>query len=137
MGELVMLGEQIYSSDGKRTARRVLSTQPVNVEVSFEDAGKLAGVEGTNIGTYTSIARADGTLVGEGMGVFATAEAGLVTWKGTGVGTVRAGGALSYRGAICFEATSPKLSRLNSVAGVFEFEVDAAGNTRTKIWEWK
>jgi hypothetical protein len=137
MGGLIMLGEQIYTGDGKRTARRVLSTQPVNVEVSFEDAGKLAGIEGVNIGTYTSTARADGTFVGEGMGVFATAEAGMVTWKGTGVGTVRAGGALSYRGALCFEATSSKLSRLNGVAGVFEFEVDAVGNTHTKIWEWK
>jgi hypothetical protein len=137
MGESIMLGEQIYSAEGKRTARRVLSIQPVNVEVSFEDAGKLAGVDGMNIGTYTSIARADGTLLGEGMGVFATAEAGLVTWKGSGVGTVKTGGALSYRGSICFEATSSKLSRLNSVAGVFEFDVDAAGNTRTKIWEWK
>jgi len=26
---------------------------------------------------------------------------------------------------------------LNTVAGVFEFEVDPQGNTQTKTWEWK
>jgi len=26
---------------------------------------------------------------------------------------------------------------LNGTCGVFEFESDPAGNTKTKIWEWK
>jgi len=26
---------------------------------------------------------------------------------------------------------------LNSVAGVFEYEVDSEGKTQTKVWEWK
>jgi hypothetical protein len=71
-----MLGEQIYTGQGKRTARRVIGTRPVNVEVSFEDSGKLIGIEGMNIGTYTSKARADGTLAGEGKGVFALSRFG-------------------------------------------------------------
>lgn len=132
-----MLGEQIYSGLGKRTARRVLGTQPVNVEVSFEDAGRLSGMEGINIGTYTSSARPDGTLAGEGQGVFAATDGSLVSWKGLGTGTVKAGGALSYRGCLTFQTGAAKLSSLNSVAGVFEFEVDAAGNTQTRIWEWR
>jgi len=131
-----MLGEQIYTGQGKRTARRVLGTRPVNVEVSFEDSGKLIGIEGMNIGTYTSMARADGTLAGEGKGVFASPD-GLVSWNGIGTGMVKANGAVSYRGCLTFETTSSSLSRLNAVAGVFEFEVDAAGNTQTKMWEWK
>jgi len=132
-----MLGEQIYTGQGKRTARRVLTTRPLNVEVSFEDSGKLIGMDGTNIGTYTSIARDDGSLAGEGRGVFATLDGNLATWNGIGTGAIKTDGAVSYRGALTFESTSSKLSRLNSVAGVFEFEVDAAGNTQTKIWEWK
>ena len=31
----------------------------------------------------------------------------------------------------------PKWSRLNNVAGLFEYEVDAEGNTRSEFWEWK
>jgi hypothetical protein len=47
------------------------------------------------------------------------------------------GGAVSYRGAVYYTTTSPKLSRLNTVAAVFEFEADENGNTHTKSWEWK
>lgn len=132
-----MLSEQIYTGQGKRTARRVLNTQPFTVEVSFEDKGKLLGLEGANIGTYTSSPRPDGTLAGEGQGIFASADGEVLTWKGIGTGRLMAGGAVSYRGALTYTATSQRFSRLNLIAGVFEFEVDAAGNTSTQIWEWK
>jgi hypothetical protein len=132
-----MLSEQIYTGQGKRTARRVLATHPFTVEVSFEDRGTLLGLEGANIGTYTSSPRADGTLAGEGQGVFATADGEVLTWKGIGTGKLKPGGAVSYRGALTYNATSPRLSRLNVIAGVFEFDIDEAGNTTSRIWEWK
>lgn len=132
-----MLSEQIYTGQGKRTARRVLDTQPFTVEVSFEDKGKLLGLDGANIGTYTSSPRPDGTLVGEGRGIFASADGEVITWKGVGTGRLEPGGAVSYRGALTFTATSSRLSRLNNIAGVFEFDVDEAGNTNSQIWEWK
>jgi hypothetical protein len=132
-----MLSEQIYTGQGKRTARRVLNTQPFTVEVSFEDKGSLLGLEGGNIGTYTSSPRPDGTLAGEGQGIFALADGEVLTWKGIGTGRLKPGGAVSYRGALIFNATSQRMSRLNLIAGVFEFDVDEAGNTTSKIWEWK
>lgn len=132
-----MLSEQIYNGQGKRTARRVVDTQPFIVEVSFEDKGTLLGLQGATIGTYTSSPRPDGTLAGEGQGIFACADGEVITWKGIGTGKLMPGGALSYRGALTFSATSQRLSRLNSIAGVFEFEVDESGNTNTQIWEWK
>lgn len=132
-----MLSEQIYTGQGKRTARRVLDTQPFTVEVSFEDRGNLLGLDGANIGTYTSSPRADGTLAGEGRGIFATADGEVITWKGIGTGRLKPGGAVSYRGALTFTASSQRMSRLNTIAGMFEFEVDEAGVTNTKIWEWK
>lgn len=134
-----MLGELICELRGKRTARRVLSTDGggFRVEVSFEDSGKLLGVEANDIGTYSSASKPDGTLYGEGQGVLLMPDGGMATWKGQGVGRFLAGGAVSYRGAIYYSTATPKLVRLNSLAGVFEFEVDANGNTHSKIWEWK
>jgi hypothetical protein len=44
---------------------------------------------------------------------------------------------VSYRGAVYYQTATPKWSRLNGVAAVFEYEVDAQGNTRAEIWEWK
>ncbi len=132
-----MLGELIGEGKGKRTGRRVLAVEPqFLVEVSFEEMSSILGVSGMNIGTYSSSDRADGTLSGGGQGVFATMEGETVTWKGLGTGKLGAGGSVSYRGALTYSTTSAKLARLNSIAGVFEFEVDAAGNTSTKVWAW-
>jgi len=132
-----MLGELIYQGSGKRIVRRVLPTEPPKVEVTFEGGGKLLGTDGMEIGTYTSTIRADGTIYGEGQGVFMTAQGDSVTWKGAGVGTFKERGAVSYRGAVYYYTASSKMSRLNKVAGVFEFESDENGNVQSTIWEWK
>ncbi len=133
-----MIGDVIAEGQGKRTGRRVTATEPqFVVEVSFEEATKLLGVEGMNIGTYTSSNKPDGSLYGEGEGVFATMDGEFVTWHGMGVGRFQAGGAVSYRGSLSYRTTSAKLARINAVAGVFEFEVAADGSTKSKAWEWK
>ena len=78
-----MLGEQIGEGRGERTARRVVCTEPqFKIEVSFEEMTKLLGIEGINIGTYISWSKPDGSLHGEGEGVFATTSGDIVTWKG-------------------------------------------------------
>ena len=134
-----MLGEQIGELHGKRTARSVLSTDrgTFKVEVSFEGNGKVLGVDVHEIGTYWSESLPGGGLYGEGQGVELTADGGMATWKGGGVGKFGAGGAVGYRGAIYYSTAIPSLARLNGAAVVFEFDVDAEGNTHSKLWEWK
>ena len=132
-----MLGELIAQGSGKRTNRRILSTSPTTVEVSFESRETILGVPALEIGTYTSVIRPDGTLCGEGQGVFMTMEGEQITWKGSGVGTFREGGSVAYRGAICFQTAAPRFAQLNKVAGAFEFDSDMEGNTQSKLWEWK
>jgi hypothetical protein len=132
-----MLGDKIGEGKGKRIVRRVLSVDPPVAEVSFEDKGKLLGVAGTGLGTYTSTVRADGSLFGTGQGLVTTDEGDAVTWTGTGVGHFGPGGTVSYRGALFYRTASKKLARLNNACAAFEFEVDAKGNTSSKMWEWK
>ena len=133
-----MLGQELGGSTGKRTGRRVLSVDGgFKVEVSFEANGTMLGVQCKEIGTYTSTSRPDGTLFGEGQGVLITPEGEVVTWKGSGVGVLSGGGSANYRGAVYYSTASAKLASLNKIAGVFEFEGDADGNTRSRIWEWK
>jgi hypothetical protein len=133
-----MLGEMIGETRGKRTGRRVLSVVGgFTVEVAFETTGKLLGIDILEVATYWSESRPDGTLYGEGQGVIIGAEGNNATWKGQGVGKFVGGGAVSYRGAVYFSTASPKLARLNDVAAIFEFDVDAEGNTHSKLWEWK
>lgn len=131
-----MLGSMICEERGKRTARRVIATEPqIKVEVSFEDAGEILGVQGMNIGTYVSTIQADGSLHGVGEGVFATLDGEFAAWKGIGAGKLGEGGAVAYSGALTFSTSSQRLAKLNGISGVFQFEVDAQGNTHSRIWE--
>ena len=132
-----MLGDLLGESKGRRIVRRVLSTDPLTIEVSFEDTGTMLGVATNGTGTYTSEGRPDGSLYGEGQGVMITADGEPILWKGSGAGKIVAGGAVSYRGILYYRTSSQKLARLNNACGVFEYEVDAAGNTTAKVWEWK
>jgi hypothetical protein len=132
-----MLGELIGESTGRRIVRRVLSVEPPAVEVSFEDGGHMLGIPVNGFGTYTAVLRPDGTAIGNGQGAMASAEGEGITWTGSGLGKLGLGGAISYRGILYYRTTSEKFSHLNTVAGVFEYEVDAAGNTHSKVWEWK
>ena len=131
-----MIGKQIGVTTGKRLFRRVLSTEPPTVEVSFEDNGQMLGVPTTGLGTYTSVVRADGSIFGHGQGI-SMADDGAVSWTGTGLGKFGKAGAVSYRGMLFFQSASKKLARLNNACAAFEFEVDAKGGTVSKMWEWK
>jgi hypothetical protein len=134
-----MLGDKIGGEAGKVTAQRVLANPGggPKMETSFQASGKLLGVSETSRATYTSAVRPDGTLYGEGQGIVMGEGGEMATWIGQGVGTLKKGGAVSYRGAVYYQSSSPKWSRLNNVAAVFEYEVDAKGNTKSQLWEWK
>ena len=132
-----MLGEQIGETKGKRLVRRVISIDPPTAEVSFEDAGQIFGVPTTGMGTYTSVVRPDGSIFGHGQGITMTQDGEGITWTGTGIGKFGPGGSVSYRGMLFFQTPSQKLARINNACGAFEYEVDASGNTVSKMWEWK
>lgn len=133
-----MLGDLIYEAQGQVMGTRVLPSGggPV-VEVSFQGTGQLLETAVTEMGTYESVMRADGTLFGDGQGVVMTADGQSVSWHGQGVGKFTGGGAVSWRGAVYYEAASDEFTRLNTVAAVFEYEVDEGGKTTAKIYEWK
>jgi hypothetical protein len=107
------------------------------METSFQATGTVLGVSHTNIGTYWAVVRPDGTLYGEGQGVLMGKGGEMASWVGQGVGTLKKDGSVSYRGAVYYQTATPALLRLNNVAAIFEYEVDAQGNSKSEIWEWK
>ena len=134
-----MLGERIGEGTGKVTSQRVLPNPGggPKMETSFQESGSLLGVNTTETGTYSAVVRPDGNLFGEGQGIVMSKDGDMASWTGQGVGTLKKDGAVSYRGAIYFQTASPKWTRLNSLAVVYEYEVDAQGNTRGQLFEWK
>jgi len=135
-----MLGDLVIEERGQITTMRVLpgDGQQPQVEVSFQAAGKALGMDHVNRGTYTSMMRPDGTLIGEGQGIVMTATGERATWRGQGVGRFTGRGTgVSWRGALYLFSPSEKLSRLNGIALVYEHEADENGNIQDKLWEWK
>lgn len=118
-----MLGDKVGEGTGKVTTRRVLANPggAPKMETSFESSGKVLGIDETEVGTYWSAARPDGSLIGEGQGIVMGRGGEMGTWTGQGVGTLKKDGGVSYRGAIYFQTASPAWSRLNTVPVVFEF----------------
>ena len=132
-----MLKEQISEGRGKVTGRRVIDgPRGHRVETSFEEQVKMLGVDGRGMGTYWAEVRQDGSLFGEGQGVWMGAAGEAVQWRGQGIGIFQPDGGIKFRGAIYYTTTAERLLRLNRIAGVFEHDVSADGTSTSKIWEW-
>jgi len=134
-----MLGEPIGEARGQITNFRVLSGDGApKVEVSFQSTGTLLGVACTEMGTYVSTMRPDGTMFGNGQGILTTTDGEGITWTGQGLGKRKGSGmAASWRGAIYYQTASRNLARLNGMVALFEYDTDGDGKTHSKMWEWK
>ena len=119
-----MLGDQLGEEHGQITGMRVLASEGApKVEVSFQATGTLAGVEVSDMGTYVSVARPDGT---------AAASISLVTLGSKGFTMIMRGSASLKRryAGVCATATMAMSVLLDALIGrsprVFleRFEVD-------------
>jgi hypothetical protein len=137
-----MLGDQIGELTGRVTGQRILPGDDyryVKMEVSYQQSGQVYGAQAEDYGTYTVFERVPGQMYGEGQGFTGTADGEGAIWNGHGVGKATgAGMAMSFRFSIAYQAgPTGKLARLKEVLVIGEHEVDASGNTKTRIWEWK
>lgn len=133
-----MLGEKIGEDTSKTTGRRVLSVDgaPV-IETSGTGTGTMLGVPFQSFVTYTGKLQPDGTLAGEGIGVLMGSGGESATLSAKGVGKFTATGGVSWRGAFFIKSSHEKLARLNSIATLFEIEIDAAGDGKGSYYEWR
>ncbi len=102
-----MLGEKIGEMSGKINSQRVLPNPSGGPKMETSFQGN-GSLLGTNV-------RETGTY-----------------WT-----VMKKDGSATYRGAIYYQTTPPRLSRLNKVAVLFEYAVDAEGDTHSEYWEWK
>jgi hypothetical protein len=134
-----MLGEKIGESTGQSVPPRVLHVPGgfPKMEISSRGAGKLLGIDTTENITYEVTMRADGTVYGQGVGLVMGKGGEAAQLEGHGVGTLKPGGGVSWRGAFFYHSTASAWKRLNAVAVVFEAEIDAAGNSKVTQFEWR
>jgi hypothetical protein len=131
-----LIGEIIAEFKGKTTSLRVLPEG--KVEASEQGSGSILGVEASILATAVSTPMQDGVALGEGDALVTTVEGDVVRIKKIGVGWPTGRGRGSSRRGVFFHSTeSQRLSRLNRVVGLYEYESDEDGDWTAKIWEWK
>lgn len=141
----MVLGELIEDETGKVIGHRILDVEGPKIERSFTMAGKHKGVETTDTGTFWTVmrqgAQAESIMYAEAQGVItAKAGDGMATYKAQGIGRFTSQGKTRFHGSVFFRTSSPgvgKLSFLDNMVGVFEFEGDEQENCSAKVWEWK
>lgn len=132
-----MLGDLIYEAMGKTIGMRVLDDNGT-MEITLEEQGKIFGVESTLTVTFVGKHRPDGIQYLEGRGILLTKDGDAATLTSSGI-TIYKGlpPCGSVRGVTFFNTRSPKLARLNSVACVYEAEVNDDSSYTIRDWEWK
>jgi hypothetical protein len=107
------------------------------MELTDQGVGSLCGVSVTSTVTYIGTMRPDGTLHGTGTGIVMSGEGEAATFTAMGVGHFTRPGATRWVGSLFYESSTPKLSRLNGIASLFEYEVDEGGKSEGHFTEWK
>ena len=124
-----MLTDKIAELKGKTTSNRVLPGPTGNViESSYTGFGKLLGIEVRDLGRHTTTLRSDGTLVGEGYGVYMGKSGEHADWTGHGVGLMQKDGSIEWRGQFIISTTSEPWKGLNQFPCTLEVRVDSEGN---------
>jgi hypothetical protein len=134
-----MLGQNIGEVRGQIIGTRILPDegQGQRMEMTDRAVGTLCGVHIVSTVTYTGVMRSNGTIAGSGIGAVATEDGEMATFRGTGVGRFTRPGVTTWRGALFYETDSAKLSALNGIAVLFEYEVDESGKSEGHFFEWK
>jgi hypothetical protein len=129
------LGEMLGEASGKVAGLRALGHG--KIEVSLQGKGTFLDTEIEDVTTFWSVMRPNGTAYGRGNSVHMSSE-GMAEWKGSGVGRPTGPGVWKYSyGGIYTIVTPQKWQRLLDVYTAGEYENDANGNYRWKLWEWK
>jgi hypothetical protein len=142
----VTIGDLIVEGPAVSTGIRVLDVgtgdKGPKLEVSFlGNATIRGGIKATDMGTVWSITNPDGTTHSEGQGILtSTATGEMATYTFQAIGQYGPDGKLRNHGSVFFNSntsSSGQLSFLNKMIGVFADEIDAAGNSMTRVWELK
>ena len=120
----------------------MLDVEGPTIETSISASGSARGTQVNENITFVAKPISVGVLHGKGQGVMTAGNSEMATLIGEGIGRLVTNG-VKWRGPIFYRTASTgiggggKLSFLNNLVGLVDFEVDAEGNLSSKVWEWK
>jgi hypothetical protein len=132
-----MLGAELGQEHGCIIGQRVLDAEGPKIESTFSAEGTYRSIDITDLGTYWTIPRTGGALYGQGQGLLTTTDGQFVTWTAQGLGRFIAPRTIWFRGSTFYQTDSTgSIAFINNLMAVFEYEVNAVGNTSARNWEW-
>ncbi len=134
-----MIGEMIGELTGKVVGQRLVKHHggEMMLERTFEEKGKILGVEVTFLATTWSRERPQGGMATKGHGIMMTKDGGKVHLHGSGITVQGKSPGTSIRGIRYAQTSVPSLIRLNNVGLVLEMEITPEGVMHEKWYEWK
>lgn len=137
-----MLGDLVAEASGQMSAVRVLPLSDkgeIRTESSFVGSGHLLGIPIVDLGTFVQTLRSDGVLeVDEGNVLITGPNGEKAHLNGFALGKpLGAGNSAHFASCGIMRTTAPHWKRLNEVAIVSEYDVDAQGKFTVRAWEWK
>jgi hypothetical protein len=142
-----MLGEILYElNDIEIISQRVIENQnSTRIESTISASSGFRGIEITETTTFwtTPMSNNNNILYGEANGILMTKDTqGFATFKGRGLTFKLGNGRTRDRGCRIYSTNGPssltnKLSHLNNLVGLFEYDIDESGAGTLRIWEWK
>ena len=137
-----MFGDLIAEEKGRIIGRRVLHddlNDKPQLEISAIGEGKINGdIEYTEVWTFKEKERSNGFKHGKGTGILTVKNnKDVVFIRGQGLGKITEFGITRYIGTDFYSTSSEKLSFMNEMVGIFEFELKKSGEYNAKVWEWK
>jgi hypothetical protein len=133
-----VLGEKIAEYRGKIMTKSVIEVEGPKIEASVLAKGNCKDVDVNVVITYWTVPTSGQKLYGEGRSVTTSADGEIVTATAQGIGVISPEGAVKFRGSIFYRTNSTrKLSFMDNLMGLFDADVDQAGNTIEKVWEWE
>ena len=134
------LGDVVLEETGSITEVRELSNDVTGIknEIKLTVKGTIRGVAETTQWTYTTLARPDGSVHGEGTAVMTTEDGDVLNLTGSGVCKAAGPGESTHFKTMLYAHTaSPRFADLNHIGLVGEYDVAPDGNATNKCWEWK
>ena len=133
-----MLGNKIFTEQGKVTSRRILPYEGpgMRAELTYEAEATLIGIPAVQLGTYWTEVQQGGFVYGEGRGIITTHDGAIAEWIGSGRGRPKERGGAKFRGVLYLQSSAAALARINSLTVILEHDSDHDGNIETIGYEW-
>ena len=137
----IAVGEPFYQQNDRTVSQKAVVVNGMNAsEVSFSGTGVANGINFTDTGKALIIPRSGGATYIQGNAVIMSSDSSeKATYAFQEIGHLDPNdGMIKANGAAFFGSNATgKLAFLSNIVAIYQDQIDKAGNSNLRAWEWK